>query len=124
MIVTDLQRVAGQVASLVRGFRIDLSNEKAAQAELHLGFEAAGLDVEREVRLAPGDIIDMMLPCGLGIEVKLRGAQKRRVFGQMVRYASHERVAGLLLISNMAMGLPPSINGKPAWYVSLGYGWL
>ena len=120
----EVDDAAASVIDLVHRTTLSLSTEKATQADLHAALVMAGIGAEREVRLAPGDIIDLLLPCGLGIEVKLRGAQKRRVFAQLVRYAGHERIRGLLLVTNLPMGLPPVIQGKPAWSASLGRGWL
>lgn len=107
----------------LRAVRADLSNEKRAQADLAGALAAAGIAVEREVRLAPGDIIDLL--CGdIGIEVKLKGARKRAVWAQLERYARHDRIAGLILASNLAMGLPASAGGKPLWFLPLGRAWI
>jgi hypothetical protein len=61
----------------------------------------------------------------IALEVKVKRAwSKPGVLRQLRRYAAHERVAGLVLASNLAMHLPPEIEGKPALAVSLGRAWL
>ncbi|MFC0407935.1 hypothetical protein [Roseomonas elaeocarpi] len=114
---------AARIAEVIGGSRIDLSNEKAAQAQIAEALTAAGISHEREVRLAPGDIPDF-LAGGVAIEVKLRGNRKVEIYRQLERYCAHERVESILLVSNLAMSLPDTIGGKPARFVSLGRAWL
>ena len=111
------------VVDLIRAARIDLSNEKRAQADLERLLTEAGIPFEREVRLTESDIVDFMVE-GIAIEVKLRGARKKDVYRQLCRYASHPQVISLLLASNMSMGLPAQIEGKDAYFVKLGEAWL
>ena len=80
------------------------------------------IEHEREVRLAPGDIVDFMIG-GVAIEVKI-GGRKRSIYDQCERYCEHERVEALVLATSVAMGFPPEIKGKPCYVASLGRGWL
>ena len=41
-----------------------------------------------------------------------------------MRYAKHEKVQRLLLVTNVPMGLPRTIEGKPAHQARLGEAWL
>jgi hypothetical protein len=75
------------------------------------------------VRLTPVDIVDFMVG-DVAIEIKLKGARKKQVYQQLCRYAKSPRVKHLVLASNLAMGLPPEIDGKPAYFSSLGLAWL
>jgi len=111
------------VLERLRSVRADLSDEKRAQAGIAAALASLGAPVEREVRLAPGDVIDILVG-PLGIEVKLKGARKVAVWKQLERYARHERIGGLILASNLAMGLPDAVGGKPLWFVPLGRAWL
>jgi hypothetical protein len=120
--------MSAEAAAIVRHLslvRADLSDEKRAQADLFAALTPVFTDppVEREVRLGAGDVIDFMIG-GVGIEVKLKGARKADVYRQLGRYARHDRVSGLILATNLSMGLPKEIDGKPAWFVSLGKAWL
>ena len=112
-----------QLAQLVRSARIDLSSEKRAQTDIETVLADAGLAFTREVRLCDADIVDFMVG-DIALELKLKGARKMDVFRQLERYAKHPRVGSLLLASNLSMGLPPAIAGKPAYFVRLGEAWL
>jgi len=111
------------LVNLLRNAKIDLSNEKRAQADVEQILTGAGIAFEREVRLTESDIVDFMVE-SIGIELKLRGARKKEVYRQLCRYALHPRVESLLLASNLSMGLPPQIEGKDAYFVKLGEAWL
>jgi hypothetical protein len=120
MIGEDVARIGAILAKA----RIDLSNEKAAQTAIAETLAEGGMRLEREHRLSARDRPDFFLPeSGLAVEVKLR-AGRMDVYRQLRRYASHEAVRGLLLVSNTAMALPVEIEGKPAFSISLGRAWL
>ncbi len=111
------------VVDIIRRTRIDLSNEKVSQSDLAQSFEESRILFTREVRLSKSDIIDFMIG-SIGIEVKLHGANKKAVYRQLCRYATHERVSSLILATNLSMGLPETIEGKDVFIVRLGEGWL
>ncbi len=123
--MSALATQAEAIVRLVHTSRIDLANEKMAQEQIGDLLTAAGLAHRREVRLSARDIPDFLLDgTGLAVEVKIKGAIKRDTFRQLCRYAEHDQVQGLLLATGAAMGLPPEIGGKPAFYASLGRAWL
>ncbi|MBP6818327.1 MAG: hypothetical protein KBC46_03385 [Ferrovibrio sp.] len=118
--------------------RLALTDEKRAQQDLANAFVAAGISFQRELQLTiedvpedrraqathKRDIPDFMLPGGVVVELKLRGNQKVAVFNQLERYAQHDGVKAIMLVTNLAMGLPEEINGKPAFIISMGRAWL
>ncbi|AMX93707.1 MULTISPECIES: hypothetical protein [Mesorhizobium] len=111
-----------QIIGLLAGIRLPLSDEKRLQAAISDEFTLADIPHEREVRLSPEDVIDFM--CGeIGIEVKIKGG-KRAIFHQVERYAQHDSIKELILVSNVAMGFPPEINGKPVYFHNLAKAWL
>lgn len=112
-----------RLLALLGAHRFGLTDEKETQREIGEQLTAAGIAHRREVRLGPGDVIDFMVGA-VGIEVKLRSTSKPDILRQLRRYAGHAELAGLVLVTNRAMGLPAEIAGKPAWYVSLGRAWL
>ncbi|CAM4113728.1 hypothetical protein VRRI112168_14965 [Vreelandella rituensis] len=72
------------------------------------------------------DIIDFLIaPEGarIGVELKLK-AQRKAIYRQLCRYAEHEEIHALVLLSGTAMTLPETINGKPAYVFSMGTAWL
>lgn len=112
-----------QIADLIRSNRIDLTDEKRTQADIEVVFTAAGLPFEREKRLAKGEIVDFLAYGNIAVEVKI-GGSRMEIFRQLRRYAEHEVVAGLVLVSNVPMTLPPKIKDKPALVTSLGAAWI
>lgn len=114
-----------QIIGVIRRHRFDLTTEKTVQAEIEQAFIAHAIEFSREERLSPRDIPDFFVATlGLAIEVKMKGAGKMAVFRQLERYAGHESVQSILLVTNLAMGLPSAISGKPTHYLSLGAAWL
>lgn len=114
-----------EICRVIAAGRYDLSNEAAVQAGIdQLLVDAFGREaVRREHRLSPFDRPDFMIG-GVAVEVKVRGARPALIWKQLKRYAAYEAVSAVVLVTNRAMGLPASIDGKPAWYVSLGRAWL
>ena len=103
--------------------RLPLDDEKRLQASLAEALDEAGLPYAREYPLSSSDRVDFLLDDGVAVECKLR-AGKRQIYRQLRRYASSPEVGSLLLVTNTAMGLPETIEGKPAFYCSLGSAWL
>lgn len=122
--LTPMEMLALDLARVIRARRCDLSDEKRTQADIAEALVAEGLSFRREARLAPGDVIDFLVQERFGVEIKLRGARKKDVYRQLQRYAGHDTIEGLLLVSNLSMGLPAEIEGKPVWFLSLGQAWL
>lgn len=106
--------------------RFSLSSEKETQQDIHqlLTAQPFGPLVKREARLSGRDIVDFLIAGSIVVEVKVQGHSKKQIFRQLTRYAKYEWVESLILVTNLAMGLPPTIEGKPAYYVSLGRAWV
>lgn len=115
------------LAALISRGRYDLTAEKACQADIETTLAASlplGVALRREARLGPHDIPDFLVDGRIVVEVKLRGSQPAAVLRQLRRYAAYREVEAIILASNRAMALPATIEGKPAWFVSLGRAWL
>lgn len=110
--------------TLVLG-RFDLSNEKTCQEEVeaHLCEAYPDWRINREHRLSARDVPDFLIQ-GVAVEVKMNAASPRAIIRQLERYAAHDKVRSLILLSNRAVVLPAEINGKPVDGVSLGRAWL
>lgn len=116
-----------QVCQLLRAARVSLSDEKVTQAQLAEVLVAALPDgaVVREHRLLARDIVDIFVDGRIAIEIKLKGhGRKMSVFRQLSRYAEHQSVTDIILATNLSMGLPATIEGKPAYFIDLGRQWL
>lgn len=114
---------ASQLADLIRRHRIDLTDEKRAQADMEKVFAAAGYQVAREHRLSGADIVDFMVNGSIAVEVKV-GGSRMAIYRQLERYAAHDSVTDLLLVSNVPITLPKTINGKAAAVAQLGAAWI
>lgn len=113
-----------RVVEIISRARVDLSDEKRTQRDISEVFTGAGIPHEREVKLTKKDIVDFMVG-DVAVEVKLKtGTSKMDIYRQLVRYAESEKVKALVLVTNLAMGLPETIKGKPVYFVSLGRAWI
>ena len=108
-----------QLVLHLRRQRYRVGQEACLQADIETYLTAAGRAFEREARLGPKDRIDFLLADGIGIEAKTRCAP-RSIFRQLDRYAGHDSISAIILISGTAMGLPPAAQGKPLYFVSTG----
>lgn len=115
--------IATCVIALLSPKKLFLTDEKVLQEEIEKCLkEGLNQSIQREVSLTKKDIIDFIIE-GLGIEVKIKGS-KTAIYHQLGRYAESDRIKAILLITNKACKMPPFINGKDIYLMSLGNGWL
>jgi hypothetical protein len=113
-----LMPTASVITVLLRRTRMRVANEAALQTSIEDALVAATVPYTREHRLSPADRIDFL--CGrVGIEAKAR-YNKRAIYRQLERYAAHDAIDALILVTGTAMGLPAEIGGKPVYIVSTG----
>lgn len=120
----SIETDAAMVVRLIQRLRLDLSSEKQVQAQIEEALTTQNIGFEREKRLSAQDIPDFLLTGGIVVECKMRGARKMDIYRQLSRYATYPEVRALILASNLVMGLPPEINGKPVFAASLSRGWI
>jgi hypothetical protein len=103
-----------RLVAAIRANRYRFSDEKGLQDGLEQVLVQLGLRFEREARIAPGEVPDFLLEDGTAIEVKVDGSLSA-VTRQLHRYAQHERVRALLLVTTRwtHARMPESMNGKP-----------
>ena len=106
------------VVTELRKYRFTLASEQALQQQI----EKVLPSFQREYRFDKKNRIDFFL-AGIGIEVKIKGG-RMAIYRQVERYAKFDSVTGLILITNVAMGFPKEILGKPCYVISLGEKWL
>lgn len=102
--------------------RMAVYDEKRAQVELSEYLTSQGVQHIREMTLGPGDVVDFLIS-GIAVELKVKGS-RMAIYRQLERYAAHGIVRGVILVTNRAMGLPETINGKPATVISMSRAWL
>jgi hypothetical protein len=99
-------------------FRFFYSCELEIQVAIGQLLQTAGIPAQREFRLSEKDRLDFFID-GLVIEVKI-GGSAADVMRQVARYAEHEKVQGVLLVTTKARHtLPDTFNGKPLLVHSL-----
>ena len=116
--MTDHNDRAIYIAQLLKRTPMRTSSEKVMQEDIERALQRAGVDHKREFSLNAADRPDFFSD-GIVIEAKVRCA-KRVIYRQLDRYAKHDRVTAVILVSCTAMGLPEEIQGKPAYFVSPG----
>jgi hypothetical protein len=131
--------LAERVTAFLRRQPFPLGTEMILQANMAVALKAGGFVFERERRLArpedsgvsrtqpKADIADFFLPCdggnGVVVEVKIKGS-RRALLDQCERYCQSPDTAVLVVATNLALGFPESLHGKPCFVASLGRGWL
>ncbi len=112
-----------EILQILAGLRLPLNDEKRLQAAIEEEFQRRGVVFEREARLSAADRPDFIVQGRIVLEVKIKG-QRRSIYKQVERYAQHDDVDELLLITNVPMGMPNFINGKPVLVHNLAVAWL
>lgn len=110
--------LSDQVLSVLAQYAFSLNDEKKLQAEISEILEANNIPHRREVALNKKDIIDFLFEDGTGLEIKIKG-QRFSIYRQLRRYAESNEVSEIILATAISMGLPSSIEGKPARVFSL-----
>lgn len=105
------------VDQLLRSHRFRYTDEDQLQEGIAAVLKQAGLDPQREVRLGDRDRIDLMVG-RIGVEVKIAGSV-HGVFEQLQRYAEHDEVEALILVTSRYQRLPDQAGGKPLLTISL-----
>lgn len=99
-------------------FQFHYANEDELQRGIAAALESADMAYLREYQLTPQDRLDFLVD-DLAIEVKI-GSSAAAVLRQIARYAQHEKIAGILLVTARGHhALPESFAGKPVLVHSL-----
>lgn len=107
------------VASVLATGRYRLGHEALTQLDIADRFDVAKIPYWREWSLSPADRVDFLVDKHIAVEVKLK-APKRRIYRQIERYAVHDCVDSIILVTLTPLGMPPTIHGKPVFVVQLG----
>lgn len=115
------------VAGLLGGFRIRFADEGDVQLAIAEILDRGRIAYQREFRLTARDRLDFLLrspgnDAGIAIEIKIKG-RTAEVLRQLERYAGHEFIAGLVLVTTrrlQAAQMPDSLNGKPLAVAMIG----
>lgn len=99
------------VARVLAGYRLPVSNEAAMQVAIAAAFEESGMPHRREVT-READRIDFVVE-GVGVECKVQGSVTE-VTRQLERYALWTDLTDLLLVTTVGkhLDVPRLMNGK------------
>ncbi len=123
--MTDTLSRLESVCAWLRSYRYNFVGERELQDGLARALDDGGYTFRREHRLGPGDVVDFLIDPGIGLEAKVDGSVSL-VTRQLLRYAQHEEIAALLLVTSLSRhdNLPAEMNGKPVRVVVLRTGVL
>jgi hypothetical protein len=103
---------SAQISAMLKGYRFHWATETELQDGIQRVLEQHEVDHIREHPLGDAGRVDFFI-AGLAMEVKLRVPQSA-VLRQLHRYAAHEDVSSILLVTcSMRHSVPPTLNGKP-----------
>lgn len=91
----------GRVLEVLAAGPLTYRHETDLQTAISVRLAAADIEHVREAQLGPGERIDLLTDDGVGIEVKVAGSWTS-VVRQLLRYAHHDRVKALVLVTTQA----------------------
>ncbi len=108
------------IHSALTGHAIRTTDEGELGSAVAQLLTEAGVPFEREFRLSPRDRIDFMVG-SVGVELKVDGSIAELI-RQLDRYAKHDVVSGLVLVSTRRkhLYLPTELQGKRVTAICLG----
>lgn len=99
--------------ALLGRFRFNYSSEDDLQRGIQAVLLKENYAFEREMRLDDQSRLDFLVDGEIAIETKI-GGSAAQLMRQVSRYAQHESVKSILVVTNRASHmLPQSFNGKP-----------
>ena len=121
----EIQQRINTLAAILKRHQLDYIDEKECQRQIDEMLREQGATFEREVPMGSGYIDFYFRQSGLGLEVKAnKNWSRREIFYQCEDYCKDERLAGLVLATGRAQGLPSSLYAKPVRVVYLGEAFL
>lgn len=118
---------AHRVVRAIEDLKAPLASEADAQCAIMATLTKIDPSATAEVRMSPTSRIDFTCCVDgirIGIEVKIDKGNRREIYRQLERYAALGQLDAIVLATNRAIGLPPTICGMPVAVASLGRGWL
>ena len=91
---------AHDLSELLSGWRLRVYPEKTLQEDIESVLRESGISFNREFPLSKRDRVDFLVG-SVAIEVKIKGS-KTDVLRQLFRYAEHDRIREILLITTKA----------------------
>jgi len=113
------------VVDVVRGLKLPpVRLEQDVVQAIRQAFLSAEIVFEEEMTISPRCRVDFLVGGGVVVEVKKGKPNTRRVNEQVARYASCDRVSGVVLVSERGLfDHLDEAHGKPVRYVALSKNW-
>ena len=109
---------ARKLAEYLYGRTYRLGSERLMQDDVERAFKQDEIEYEREKVLGPGDRVDFLVG-GIALELKIKG-RPAQIVKQIERYATHDAVDSIVLLTNVPMPRIPRLHqAKPCYVVSL-----
>lgn len=103
--------------NLIKSYDYNINNEKDFQDGIEMVLCDANIAYHREYFLSREDKPDFFLkPSGTAMEIKIKGSQMQ-ILRQLKRYANHEQVKEIILITTKKINMPETLSGKPCHQV-------
>jgi len=107
-----------EICEMLKAWHYAFVNEEGLQDGIAQALTEAGIEFHKEYYLGSAGRIDFYLPAlKLGIEVKAgkSGGGPSKVLKQLIGYADHPDVDGLILVTTRASArnIPGTLRGKP-----------
>lgn len=109
--------------NILRNWVFVYEDEKELQGQVSELLNKLRVPHKREYTLGYRSIADFFLEDGTVVEFKLKGSAVN-IYKQIERYTTYDECTSVILYTSKAMGMPPEINNKPIYYVSIGTNWL
>lgn len=109
------------IIELIKSVKLQHSTEFLMQGDLYELFHSLGIPFEKEYQLSKTSTVDLFIN-GVAIECKVKG-QPIQIHRQLERYALHDEVKAIILVTAKFMNVKPIINGKPAFCIHIGKSW-
>ena len=107
------------LCELLYRHRYRIGHETLLQEDVEILLTREGIPFKREFVLGPADRVDFLVDQKIGLELKIK-MSARHIFRQLERYAAHDRIDALVLMTSATRGVPGQIRGKPCFVVNLG----
>ncbi len=121
--MSDIFSQTTKLTEIISSVKLQHSTEFILHGQLYELFDSLKIPYIKEHRLSAKDIVDLFVLDGIAIECKVKG-QPIQIHRQLERYALHDEVKSIILVTAKYMRVKPVINGKPAFIINLGANWL
>lgn len=110
--------IALELCHLLRRRQYRLGHEILLQEDVEAALTALNIPFVREHVLSPGSRVDFFVDGHIALELKIK-MSARHIHRQLERYATHDEVDSLVLMTLGAGGVASAFLGKPCYVVNL-----